>query len=784
MPLFRGFPETVPQDTWSLYTRRVLSWVLQQPEQPCLLCGRMGTVSALDPCGHLVCSACWDGADYSGCPICHRRISQSDPFLRPPRRAEPGESEGVSLKLLHLGQDLEAATKELLGRLLGRASPLSPRDRDALGTLIETLRQRVLPWLPERIPVKETMAFVFGTLLRDTGSIDEGLRAAEPHLRTATDVLRVLCVWMGGAANLMEPPKRFRSPPRALRRGVLAVLERFDTNLLLEDMGRHAELWKRMGEQLHPFEQHARFPNAALAFAVLRRTEVDPTSALGKSLLSVAKRPPRCVHLEGKRLRFSSWATGLEQSLRTGQLEAALGQLRQRPGELLRRLDHLLREIVHERPALLGTFLEALDASLGRVSPAVLLTVLAHLRVRARPLPRRVFFPRGEVAHAYTLPDKRPLLSADAIAPVVDRLERELLRRAEGPSLSQAVLDAGLEDLFVPFNERTAARALVAVPRGSSLPIPKGRRLRLFVHWMEPLRRYVDLDLSVSLYDASWRYRGKCDFSRLRYGEDAAVHSGDLTSAPPPLGASEFVDLDLDALEARGVRHLVVIIFSFNDVSFDQLPEAFAGFMLRGASGGEHFDARTVEQRFDLQGNAKIAVPMLVDLKTRRTQWVDVNMPTSGLYHQVGGYRAALAHLGLDLTAYYDSGARMTLWELACLHAAARTPRVYVRRRDGQVALYRRGADEPVLSFFHRLRQGAGEPVLSFFQRLVRRPEPDHEQVPHVPESTEPVFLAVLRDDVPAPAGSLGYALNWRELSPERVHRLTASELVAELKRD
>ncbi|MFJ8841712.1 RING finger family 4 domain-containing protein [Streptomyces cyaneofuscatus] len=32
---------------------------------------------------HLVCRECWDGADHSGCPVCHRRTADDDPFLKP-----------------------------------------------------------------------------------------------------------------------------------------------------------------------------------------------------------------------------------------------------------------------------------------------------------------------------------------------------------------------------------------------------------------------------------------------------------------------------------------------------------------------------------------------------------------------------------------------------------------------------------------------------------------------------------------------------------------------------
>ncbi|MFL5349702.1 MAG: MXAN_6230/SCO0854 family RING domain-containing protein [Hyalangium sp.] len=774
VPLFPDFPRGVPlEDTQWLHIRHVIAWLIQEPEQPCLLCESPGSVAAVSPCGHLVCSRCWDGSNSSACPICNRRLSQSEPFFwpAPPENTAQAVMRPAvrpKLKLLHLGRELEAATRELLVSLLERTSPLAPKERDELLLLLETLRHRVLPWIPERIPVKETMALVFGTLLRLSGSPEETLRTAAPHLRTATDVLRVLCVWMGGAADLLKPPKPLRSPSRALRRGLLETLERLEAHLLIEDMLRHPSLWKKMGERLHPFEHHARYPNTALAFAVLRRTEVSQEDALGKSLARGARSHSENVRLDGPRLRFLSWRGRVEEGFRLGQLDTVLRLLGQRPGELIRRLDHLSRRIFEEQPGLSGPLLETLDTALGKTSPVLLLTVLAHLRVRGSPLPRRVFFPRGEMSRAYVLPDTRPLLPADAIAPVVGRLESELLRRAAArPAFEAAVLDAGLEDLLVPFQEQTAARALVSLPRGSVLPIPEGQLLRLFVHWMQPEAQRVDMDLSVAFYDAEWQHKGKCDYTRLSYGARAAVHSGDLTSAPPPLGASEFVDLDIQGLQAAGVRYLATILFSFNGIPFEQLPEAFAGYMLRTSPDGELFDARSVEQRFDLQGDAKVAVPMLVDLRERRIRWIDLNLPSDAhAFHSVARYQTALESLGSDLTMYFGSGARMTLWELACLHAAARTTQVYVRGRDGRAFLYRRASDETVLAFYRRLLERG----------------PFDTKLESVPEGLGPVFLALQRDDLPAPAaGSQGYSLRWQQLSPETVRRMAASELVAEL---
>lgn len=304
---------------------------------------------------------------------------------------------------------------------------------------------------------------------------------------------------------------------------------------------------------------------------------------------------------------------------------------------------------------------------------------------------------------------------------------------ADDTAYDAAVLDAGLTDLPVPTAERGVAASLAAIPRGSSLPMPRdGERVRLFLHWRQPTGLRVDLDLSVGMYDAEWRFVGLCDYTRLEYAGGAALHSGDLTSAPGPHGATEYVDLDLPRLAGAGVRHLVVAVLSYNDVPFEELPDAFAGFMEVGAERAEdarpgrpprrtrrqvrkdtarertRYDARTVRQRFDLTGDAKIRIPMTVDLSTRRALWADVTLASgAGGHHNVWSYRTRMARMARDLSDAFAPGTRVTLWDLACWHAAARTrPGAPVFVREGRgLRTYRRRAGESAHGFAVRLRE-------------------------------------------------------------------------------
>ncbi|MEU7136958.1 MXAN_6230/SCO0854 family RING domain-containing protein [Streptomyces sp. NPDC046261] len=723
MPLFRDFPRSVPQDTFALYVDRVFSLLMQRPDQPCVLCGTVGVVHPVSPCAHLVCRSCWDGADYAGCPLCHRRIDRADPFLRPGRPAGAAlrPAPRGPLRLLVLGTSRTADAAAELAGLLARPTPLSPQDRDDVKVLVAHAAPGGLGWLPTELPVRETKALVLGTLLRDGGPATAGaVRELLPHLlTTATDVLRLLCVWSGGEADLLAPPG-LRGVPRALRRELLSVLDSFGVAPLVEDLRRHPRAWKRAAEILHPYEHHARHPRAALAFATLRGTDPAGAGALGEALLRTAAEHPQAVAVRpaahhgpaaprGTRLLARTWAGRVEEALREGDAEAAVALLRQRPGELVRRLDQLLRAYGGEDLA--PSLAEALRGALPAVGPGPLLGAWGALRGRHLPSRRRVFFPRGQVAHAYAADDARAPLARPVLARVCALLEDELLRRlGECSRYELAVLDPALACLTVPFAERTTAASLVSVPRGSALALPRGT-LRLFLHWTEPEDTEVDLDLSVVFFDDDWNLVGVCDYTELRHG-DAAVHSGDLTSAPAPDGATEYVDLDLAALRSGGARFAVPVVFSFNDVPFDELPDAFAGFMALPASGvrDASFHPGNVRQRFDITGRSRVCVPMLVDLADGRALWTDVHLPGEIGFHSAGRHGDGLGSLGRDLWAYFSSGARTTLWDLACWHAAARADETVVVRRAtapgtaGELWRYRRHEGEDVPSFAARLR--------------------------------------------------------------------------------
>ena len=789
-PLFRSFPDGVPRDTADLYLRKVLVHFAQAEDRPCLFCRRTGTTHVLRPCRHVVCDHCWDGASYSACPVCEHRVDRRSPFFLPSEIRALSATERVTFHLLDLGDDLEAEARRLFVSLCERRQPLSPDDRDALGVLLRDLRSRALAWLPEKIPVRENVAVVFGTLFGVLPA-DEVLPEARRFMTTATDVLRFLAVISGADASLQpeslhkevkladhqgrplaittwwqklavlmghKPQPRRGAPSvylavevrrfkmaklsRPLRRALLAVLEGIPADRLGEDMMRHRSFWIWAGEFLHPGEHAARFPNVAAAFAILRRKAPDGT---------------RAPKLRG-------FYSAMEAAIAAGDAARLVRVLAPRPGELARRLDLALR-LAGSDAAANATVLEALRAGAPAFSTPVLLTLRSLLPTRGAPAARRLFWPKGQVAKGVSAPDSRATLDGASVAAAGRVVDAELLARlSTKPRFEAAIVDSALRDIVVPFNARRASRSAVDLPRGSRVAVPEGKTVRLFLHWCEPEKAgdETDLDLSVGLYDEGFTLVGVCSYYELSpMGKDGgalAVSGGDLREAPYPDGATELVDVHRGPALANGVRYAVMVVNAYAGMPFDRLERAFAGIMLRDSDRGAYFDPRTVELKFSLSGRNGIYMPLVLDLREGVLHWLDVYSEGQLAFNNLHRSNSAISRICPEMIAYFASGVRASMLDLALLHAAVRCDRVWLRGPEGSSLFVRR----------------AGEAAPAFHARLVRGEADEPRARP--PRGDGPPMLALLhRGDLDLSEGSAVYALFRERLSPT----LAAADLVS-----
>lgn len=735
VPLFRNFPHGIPNNTAELWWRKVLVHFLQSAEQPCLFCEQVGTTHVLNPCKHVVCSNCFDGSNYSACPSCEHHVDTSSPFfLVAPEQLRPIET--VQFKRIDLIEDQDSAACDLFVTLCNRTQALSSADQEAFGILIREYGALIIGWIPESIPVRENIALIFGTLIQQC-TIEEVMPVAKRYFKTATDILRFIAVASGTDGSLQpetvvrtlgkaEEHKGFwdqllkrmelstiRNLPRGinaqfqvnrfkvaklsrpLRRQLLEMLNGFSRTNLIEDMLVHRSYWVWVGEFLHPHEYAKRYPLVAEAFEIVRKRTPD------------GKRTPK----------FKTWNGQLEESLAKHRSDIVLQLLCERPGVFARRLDHALRSAADS-----GQIGQVANAFIDRIqsfATPVLLTLASHLPLRTTRSSQRVYWPKTKVGMGVFDSDTRPLLPEEIVRLVCGAIDEELLSRfAKATGFEQAIIDRELENVVVPFNERTASASAISLPRGSKVPVPIDKTMRMFLHWCQPKfeSHTTDLDLSIAFYDEQWKYVGVCSYYQLKLvsndGSLIAVSAGDLRDAPWPDGATEFVDLKCDAARAMGVKYAVMVVNNYAGMPFSQLERGFAGLMIRDDDGGQHFDPRTVKQKFALAGENGTFIPLVLDLEDQCMHWLDVQAEGRLQMNNVATSNSDITKICPAFISYFRSGARLSVYELGLLHAAARCKKVTIRGAITRSLM--RGDDESSMSFLGRLRScesGANEQV-------------------------------------------------------------------------
>lgn len=510
------------------------------------------------------------------------------------------------LTVIHLGLGTDIEGPGLLASLAGSNVPLSGDKLEQLRFLADAYPDRV----PLEVPVRENLAVVNAQRAR------LGMAA---RVTTVTDVLRMAAELSGADVTLATAPK-FTSQPRRVR---YVLMDALNTVLTAHreqsaDIPPRAETWKRLGERLHPHE-FGQFDRAQYVFAVARgETDVQSRRAQFEALMAAGK---------------------------PGHAAARLA-----PGELWRSADRLLRA---SGPADLSRIGRALGSTAPDVSARVLLGVRQHLLNRVAEGGPRIFPGRG--GRAWVAKDDRPLLDPGLVRDTNDLIDFELRTRlGEGGTF---VFDPAILGAALPLTGKNQSEGLGVWPRGSVSKLEQGDWLRFYFYWMEKGNR-TDYDLSCLLVDESFRTGNWVSYTNLRSGW--AQHSGDLTSAPAPSGASEFINIHLDQV-AKGYT-VIPQLYLYNHggydssgESFDALAENFFGYMTRSEEQkGLPFEPRTVRMKSVLAGEHVCVMPVVFfrgDDGAWYAKWLHLGLRT--VMSGWGGHRVEENRATTELLARY-----------------------------------------------------------------------------------------------------------------------------------
>ncbi len=528
------------------------------------------------------------------------------------------------LRIIDLGS-IEDFNK-IFTRLLNSKISISSSDRNDLNWFISNYKNDIYKLIPDKIANKENLAMLIAELINNQMEVTEII---SKHVSTATDILRILTAISNGDISLRNNTK-FINFSRPKRKYFLSILE--NCTFINEDFLRYANRWKRVGEILHPFDYKNKFPRCFEAFDIIRNDR-----------------------------EYYTFNSKVETSIINEDLIKATNLLKTRPGELARRIDKLIR--ISSNPSIIYDALESVATS---ISTTVLLQLHAHFKNRNISQEIRTFIPKGKVSSIMAIKYNLPEIEEHICKEIVSICEKALINKfSTYAPLGKVYLDDSIKNFTVPFAIRSASKALKTIPRGSRIDLSHGDTIRFFIYWKDGTSR-TDLDLSALALDMDSNVISTIAYYNLK--ELGGYHSGDITSAPN--GASEFIDIDIPKYLDRGIRYISMVVNSFTTQAYCDLPICFAGFMMRQfPQSGEIYEPSTVENRFDLTADSKIAIPLIIDLEERKVIWTDLSMDNyENRSNNVNSHLPKLTILNKAMTTLK----KPILYDLLMFHTIAR----------------------------------------------------------------------------------------------------------------
>ena len=453
-----------------------------------------------------------------------------------------------ALKRVELGAPFQTEVNKLFVSLAESAVPLNENDKALLAKLASVSVKK-----PINVPVRENKAIINSVYL------DEG----EPLVvDTVADVLRLAAFISDGDVTLTNKT-RYKSFTHKQKRGMVKALSCIEDNKLA-DVLRYKEEFKRLNERLHG----GKYPQI-------------------KRMLDVARGVEKIETAQSK----------VEKAFESGNVLKALDVLDNFPGQLVRSINRLL---LSSKIKDLDSVYASIERALEKSSTRVAISLRQYIENRNNDRRGRVFV--NKKGGTYVLQGTLEKLPDNVLTHLKEIVDNVISDRMAD---TQIVVAPEISHYAIPISDRDRAAGLNVVPRGTETWLdPELEVLRFFVYWKEKEHR-TDYDLSAIMLDENFHRVGQLSYTGLT--GLGGVHSGDITSAPR--GASEFIDIELNKVKAKYVVPQVNI---FAGDSFDEVKEAFFGYMLRSyEEKGKPFEAKTVETKSDLYGSNRIALPMI-----------------------------------------------------------------------------------------------------------------------------------------------------------------------------
>lgn len=580
--------------------------------------------------------------------------------------------ESPDLKVLDVGTIEDV--KEIMNNLIAAKTSLSEQDKTDLVWLLQNIGVDMNN-LPE-VSFKENLPII-SKLILDNTSETMWFNTLKLYYKTATDILRFAVYLSGGDVSLATNTK-FKSMPNKVRRLLIQLLE--NCGNLEEDMLRHDMAWIKLGELLHVgSSKYKAYPKVQTAFHKLRNN-----------------------------VKIETFGGKVDKAIKDKNITKAVRLLKNHPGELARMLDFLIRNGKGCMNDIIHTFCEVST----QVSVPVLLQVKEHFAWRDKKNDSRVFFPKGQLAKAYTVANELEPIDKNICDEIVGICEVAIMEqfKAKEP-MGKVYIDDEMKNYVIPQSQRSANSAMKIITRGSRFKLKDDSKfIRAGVHWENELvhgcERRTDIDLSCSFLDENFGYVEHISFTHLR--NSYAVHSGDIVNAPRDKnGASECLDIYIDKALEQGIRYAAFQVYGYTMTKFCDLDDMLFNWQ-EGieADCGDIFEPSRIQQCMNLGGNTDCEIPIVIDIKSKEIIWCDLNLTTRTNFPRcTEGNIHGLSATVMGIVQAH----KPTMYDLAQLNAISRGT-IVADRNDGDIIISN-DLTKPVEEIKVEVRNEAGEVI-------------------------------------------------------------------------
>jgi stress response protein SCP2 len=384
----------------------------------------------------------------------------------------------------------------------------------------------------------------------------------------------------------------------------LSFLSKFDFEYLNEAMGMNRGAWNKYFKHIHLQGQKGfanRFKDVCLANFVSEGNRLEKApEAFAPDIKKLIKK--KIVEVtDGGTLAYRTFASRIQSAIESKDFEAIQELGNQRPNYILRNLTSVANGISKKDDARFVKFVKSL---LKNASPDVLFSILS-IDVTAK---WRIIDVKGDTR----------VEAADynqVIAEIQDNIESEIKRR--WGYAGKVDVQGALKDNIVPFLAKNTNLA-----RGTKFSVENKDYLYFFCHWIQKGGR-TDIDTSYLAFDKNW------NAEMVWFGQQAnsyIAHSGDITNAPAPNGATEYGKISLNKIPAK-VKYIVPVINVFSGDNFADNQEVKAGFF---GSDEDKFCLTRKHNTFDLNQPASANFPFVFDVEKGEVLLLDVNIRDGG----------------------------------------------------------------------------------------------------------------------------------------------------------